>query len=77
MAELQELTAWRTHHKECGGRAEKTQAFVEKMKKGRGDWTKGQRKRGVKREKRRSEIKKSTKIPLTEMEVRTILPVRQ
>jgi hypothetical protein len=77
MTELQELTVWRTHHKECGGRAEKTQGFVEKMKKGRGDWTKGQRKRGVKREKRRSKIKKSTKIPLTEMEVRTILPVRQ
>jgi hypothetical protein len=48
-----------------------------KKSKGESNWTKGQRKRGVKREKRRSEIKKSTKILLTRIVVHTILPVRQ
>src|SRR5213082_288650 len=43
----------------------RTQGFVEKRKKGRRDWTKGQRKRGVKREENRSKPKKSTKILLT------------
>jgi hypothetical protein len=50
---------------------------VEKRAKEESDWTKGQRKRGVKREKRRSKIKKSTKILLTGIGVHTILPVRQ
>src|SRR5438445_7407070 len=41
------------------------QGFVEKEQSEERSWTKGQRKQGVKREKRRSEIKKSTKILLT------------
>jgi hypothetical protein len=77
MAELQELIGWRTHHKECGASRQKTQAFVEREQSEESDWTKGQRKRGVKREKRRSKIKKSTKILLTRIVVHTILPVRQ
>jgi hypothetical protein len=48
-----------------------------KKTKRESNWTKGQRKKGVKREKRRREIKKSTKILLTRIVVHTILPVRQ
>jgi hypothetical protein len=66
-----------THHKECGASRQKTQEFVERRAKEESNWTKGQRKRGVKTEKERSKIKKSTKILLTRIVVHTILPVRQ
>jgi len=49
----------------CGRLA--AQELVEKGAEKRRDWTKGQRKEGVNREKGWSKIKKSTKILLTEI----------
>jgi hypothetical protein len=67
----------KSDHKIYGSLWACAQGFVEKEHREQRSWTKGQRKGGVKQEKERSKIKKSTKILLTENGGRTILPVRQ
>jgi hypothetical protein len=67
----------KSDHKIYGSVWACAQGFVEKEQREKRSWTKGQRKQGVNGEKRRSKIKKSTKILLTENGGRKILPVRQ
>jgi hypothetical protein len=57
--------AQKSNHKLYGSAEATAQALAERAGRGRGDWTKGQRKEGVKREEKRSASKKSTKILLT------------
>jgi hypothetical protein len=52
-------------HKLYGRARAGAQSLAENKPRSQSHWTKGQRKEGVKRENKRKERKKSTKIPLT------------